>query len=127
MTTSRNTRNGLRGLIALVALSAMFALPATAPAQTITTGGGGANCTPTDDQYAPPTDFLKCRGIESGGGGDGTIAGVTASGTDPVEASGSELPFTGLDVMTLLALAAVLTGTGLVLRRLTSPGAGRGS
>ena len=116
------TRKALRGLIALVALSAMFALPATASAQAI---GGGEDCTPTDQQYRPPTDVLDCDDIQGGGDEGGEIAGVSASGTDPVEASGDELPFTGLDAMTLLVVAAALTGTGLVLRRLASPGGGR--
>lgn len=122
MTTTSNTTKGLRGLLALVALSAMFALPATASAQAI---GAGEDCTPTDAQYAPPTDILECEGVQGGDDDGGEIAGVSASGTDPVEASGDELPFTGLDAMTLLAIAAALTGTGLVLRRLTSPGGGQ--
>jgi len=122
MTQISNTTKALRGLIALVALSAMFALPATASAQAI---GGGEDCTPTDAQYAPPTDVLDCDDIQGGGDEDGEIAGLSASGEDPVEASGDELPFTGLDAMTLLAVAAALTGTGLVLRRLAAPGGGR--
>ncbi len=122
MTTSRNTRNGLRGLIALVALSAMFALPATASAQNI---GAGEDCTPTDAQYAPPTDVLECDDVQGGDDEGGEFSGVSASGDDPVEASGDELPFTGLDAKTLLLVAAALTGTGIALRRLTSPGGGR--
>ena len=119
--TSKNSK-ALRGLLALVALAAMFALPATASAQAI---GAGEDCTPTDAQYAPPTDILECDDIQGGGDDDGEIAGLSASGDDPVEASGDELPFTGLDAMTLLAVAAALTGTGLVLRRLASPGGGQ--
>jgi len=115
---TKNTK-GLKGLIALVALAAMFALPATAPAQSI---GAGDDCTPTDSQYAPPTDVLECDDVQ---GGEDPSETVTAAGDDPVEASGDELPFTGLDAMTLLLVAAALTGTGLVLRRLTSPGGGR--
>jgi hypothetical protein len=119
--TSKNFK-ALRGLLALVALAAMLALPATASAQAI---GAGEDCTPTDAQYAPPTDILECDDIQGGGDDDGEIAGLSASGDDPVEASGDELPFTGLDAMTLLAVAAALTGTGLVLRRLASPGGGQ--
>jgi hypothetical protein len=122
MTHTSNTTKALRGLIALVALSAMLALPATASAQAI---GAGDDCTPTDSQYAPPTDVLECDDVQGGGDEGGEVAGLSASGEDPVEASGDELPFTGLDAMTLLAVAAALTGTGLVLRRLTSPGGGR--
>jgi hypothetical protein len=118
---SKNTK-ARKGLIALVALVAMFALPATAPAQNI---GGGDDCTPTDEQYRPPGNVLECDDVQGGDDEGGEISGVSASGDDPVEASGDELPFTGLDAMTLLLVAAALTGTGLVLRRLTSPGGGR--
>ena len=116
------TSRALRGLIALVALSAMFALPATASAQAIS---AGEDCTPTDAQYAHPTEVLQCDDVQGGGDEGGEVAGVSASGTDPVEASGDELPFTGLDALTLLAVAAALTGTGLVLRRLATPGGER--
>ena len=122
MTHISKTTKALRGLIALVALSAMFALPATASAQNI---GAGEDCTPTDAQYAPPTDVLECDDVQGGDDEGGEISGVSASGDDPVEASGDELPFTGLDAMTLLLVAAALTGTGIALRRLTSPGGGR--
>ena len=122
MTHTSKTSKTLTGLIAFVALAAMFALPATASAQAI---GAGEDCTPTDAQYAPPTDILECDDIQGGGDEGGEIAGLSASGTDPVEASGDELPFTGLDAMTLLAVAAALLGTGLVLRRLVAPGGGR--
>ena len=122
MTHTRNTTKVLRGLFALVALMAMLALPATASAQAI---GADEDCTPTDAQYSPPTDILECDDIQGGGDEGGEIAGLSASGSDPVEASGDELPFTGLDAMTLLAVAAGLTGTGLVLRRLAAPGGGR--
>lgn len=122
MTHTSKTSKALLGLIALAALTAMFALPAAASAQAI---GAGEDCTPTDAQYAPPTDILECDDVQGGGDEGGEVAGLSASGTDPVEASGDELPFTGLDALTLLAIAAALTGTGLVLRRLAAPGAGR--
>jgi hypothetical protein len=122
MTHISTTRKALKGLIALVALSAMFALPATASAQNI---GAGDDCTPTDAQYATPTDVLECDDVQGGSDDGGEVAGVSAAGSEPVEASGDELPFTGLDAMTLLIVAAALTGTGLALRRLTTPGGGR--
>ena len=121
MTQISNTTKALKGLIALVALSAMFALPATASAQNI---GAGSDCTPTDAQYAPPTDVLECDDVQGGNDDGGEVAGVSAAGTEPVEASGDQLPFTGLDAMTMLLIAAALTGTGLALRRL-SVGGGR--
>jgi len=81
-----------------------------------TLDGGGADCTPTDAQYQPPDGILNCS------------PEIAFAGDDPVEAAedpGSELPFTGLDALTLLAVVAALTGTGLVLRRATSTGAER--
>lgn len=55
------------------------------------------------------------------------VAGnVGGGGNDPASPSGlqtrvvSGLPFTGLDVVALLAVAVALTSTGLALRRLTA-------
>jgi hypothetical protein len=90
-------RSGLRTVVAIVAVFAAFALPAQASAQN----------DPTASQYSSTTNITTGGESVSGGGS-------------------SSLPFTGLDVISLLAIAGALTGTGLVLRRLTVHGGGQG-
>jgi hypothetical protein len=68
----------------------------------------------TKAQYAE--EITKVAGNIGGGGG----------GNDPAQPSGLQkqvvggLPFTGLDVVALLAVAVALTSTGLALRRLAA-------
>ena len=123
MTGTSNIKAGLRGVIAMAVLAAAFVLPAQAFAQT--------NCA---DAGSDPTAAQYCSisGVQTGGNGnspqvknvsDVSASSVTPSGTAAVETSSSgSLPFTGLDVGILLMVAAVLTGTGLALRRLTASG-----
>jgi hypothetical protein len=99
MTRVTNQNRGLRALLALALLVVALGVPAQA-AQ----ASGELDCTPTDSQYAPPSNVLDCEQIASSGGG---------------EAFGP-LPFTGLDLISLLAIAVALTGAGLALRRLSS-------
>lgn len=88
-TKSIASKKGLGFLIAVAALLVAFALPMQASAQ----------CSPTDSQYGPPTGAIDCAPIQSGGGG------------------GSTLPFTGMDIVPLAAIALALGGTGLMIRR----------
>jgi len=119
-----NIKSGLRVVIAMAVLSAAFVLPAQASAQTNCANAGSD---PTAAQYC------SISGVQTGGDGNGpkvknvsTTSTVTPSGTAAVETSNSgSLPFTGLDVGILLLVAAVLTGTGLALRRLTASGVHR--
>jgi hypothetical protein len=87
----------LRGCLALVCLVVGLVLPSQAAAQT--TIINGQKCTPTEAQYRTPS-VLNC---------------------EPISTSGNfgPLPFTGLDLISLLAIAVALTGAGLALRRLT--------
>lgn len=75
-----------------------LALPAAASAQS-----------PTESQYSSNLDFVA-QGSAGGGPGSSGAAGSAAS--DP-----SGLPFTGLDVGLLAAVAAALLIAGLMLRR----------
>jgi cobalamin biosynthesis Mg chelatase CobN len=120
---------GLRVAIAIAGLTAAFVLPAQALAQ--------ANCAnvgsdPTAAQYC------SVSGAQTGSGSGPNKAETSpaavstpstpsdTSGTEAVEASSSSsLPFTGLDVGILVLVAALLTGTGLALRRLTATGVPR--
>jgi hypothetical protein len=93
-------RTGIAGLIAALALT--VSLPAVAGAQQIEGSTG-----PTADQYDPPAVQVNT----SAGGGD------NGSGlTDPV----GPLPFTGFDVIAMLAVALAVTGLGLGLQRAVS-------
>ena len=108
MTSMRSLHARLRGVLALAVLLVALALPMQAPAAATV---GGQDCTPTQAQYQSPPNVLQCEPIAAGSGGGG----------------GGALPFTGFDVISLLAIAVALTGTGLALRRLTHGGAGGGS
>jgi hypothetical protein len=121
MTSNRNTnrRSGPGAIVALAALLAAFLVPFPAVA------GAANDCEnvgsdPTAAQYCSPTD--------SGGGGD---LGVTDSsdssggGGEVAGVSGGSLPFTGLDVAVLAAVAVALTSVGLALQRLSAPQNGR--
>lgn len=71
---------------------------------------------PADAQYDSNLQQLP----QGGGGG-------SAGGLDPAAGGGESfvgsLPFTGLDVALLAAVAVALVAAGLVLRRLRAPGA----
>ena len=77
-------------------------------------GPAMAQTDPTDAQYDTTTDI-----IDSGVGGttdQGAVGGATDSGTGTGTGAGS-LPFTGLDVALASVVAALLIGTGLLMRR----------
>ncbi|MFN8159485.1 MAG: hypothetical protein U0R52_00355 [Solirubrobacterales bacterium] len=104
MTPTKKKRTGLRLAIATVAIVAALAIPGQAFASGSCASAGSS---PTESQYCPPTQVI------TDGGSSGSAARSVSS---------SSLPFTGLDVISLLAIAAVLTGTGLVVRRLSDRG-----
>lgn len=93
--TNHRLRTGAVGLIAVLAIG--IGAPA-ASAQEINAGTG-----PTADQYDPPVVKVET----SAGGND--PSGLT----DPV----GPLPFTGFDVIAMLAVALAVTGLGLALQR----------
>lgn len=93
-----------RSIAAVLAAAALLTVTPTASAQTVS---------PTDDQYDSTLEL-----VSQGGRGPGEAAGPSseqAGGEQP----GGALPFTGLDIAGLLAAAAALGGSGLVLRRLS--------
>jgi hypothetical protein len=102
MTSVIKPHRSLRAVLALACLVAGLVLPSQAAAQT--TVINGQKCTPTEAQYRTPS-VLNCEPITTGGGG-----GFNSFGP---------LPFTGLDLISLLAISVALTGAGLALRRLT--------
>ena len=99
---SNNHRLGT-GLIALIAVALLsVGMPIAAGAQSLQGDVG-----PTADQYEDPVAQVQTSTGE-GGSGSGL--------TDPV----GPLPFTGFDVMAMLAVALVVTGLGLALQRAVS-------
>jgi hypothetical protein len=71
----------------------------------------------TDAQYGKTTDQCLASGLAGDVGGGGPAERVA------VPSSSESLPFTGLDVAALAAVALALTGTGVALRRLATIGA----
>jgi hypothetical protein len=90
--------HGLKVRLAALLLVSIFAFPAIATAQS-----------PSDDQY----DEVPCVNCASQGGGAAGDPG------DPSGLSGNvgPLPFTGFDVIAMLAVALAVTGVGLALQR----------
>ena len=101
---TKHSRNSVSRFVALlVTVSALWLVGPVSLAQ-----AGNA----TNDQYSNPVQ--KVAG-SVGGGSDGPS---TPSGLQKKVVGG--LPFTGLDVVALLAVAVALTSMGLALRRLTA-------
>lgn len=94
--TNHRLRTGAIGLIAVLAIG--IGAPAAASAQTIDAGS------PTSDQYDPPVVQVET----SAGAND-----PSGALNDPV----GPLPFTGFDVIAMLAVALAVTGLGLALQR----------
>jgi len=99
---------GFRAFAAAIAVVALFAIPASALAQTIG---------PTSDQYDPTSERVEV-GV---GGGSGDPPGDSSESSSRVV---SGLPFTGLDVGLLAAVAAGLGAGGFALRRAAASRAG---
>jgi hypothetical protein len=97
-TKLRRTRSRRRALAALLATVALLAIPSTALAQQVS---------PTQDQYSR-TEVVTGN---PGNPGDPSTTADQLTG---------DLPFSGLDVGLLIAAAAVLGGSGLVLRRMSA-------
>ncbi len=96
--SSRSNRSVFSLSAALVAMALILAVPTSAVAQQIT---------PPDDQYE--------RGI----------IGTADSGgpSDPVEVdSAGTLPFTGLDLVAIVAIGVGLVGTGFMIRQVSKSG-----
>jgi hypothetical protein len=98
-TKLRRARSRRRALAALLATVALLAIPSTALAQQVS---------PTQDQYQRTEVVTGNPGDPGNPGGPSTSNQVGG------------LPFSGLDVGLLIAAAAVLGGSGLVLRRMSA-------
>ena len=103
-------RNRIAGLALIAVIGALIAGPATAMAQ-------DSLSNPSAAQYEPQS---QVQGTTTTG--SNAVASTPSSGGG---GSTGTLPFTGLDVMVLAAVALALIGTGVALRRLSAPKAPR--
>jgi hypothetical protein len=103
-------RNRIAGLAVVLVVGALAAGPATALAQ-------DALSNPSAAQYEPQS---QVQGTTTTGSNVASNVGSNNSG-----GSTGTLPFTGLDVMVLAGVALALVGTGVALRRLSTPKAPR--
>jgi len=97
---TKNLKNKTLGLLVATVLG-FGAMPGLASAQD--SGSGSFITGPTEDQYDPSTITFENR---TGGGGLNDSVGP--------------LPFTGFDVIAMLAVALAVTGLGLALQRAVS-------
>ena len=109
------TLKRLGGLALLGVIAAVAVAPATALAQ-------DALSNPTASQYEPQSQVQGTNTTGGNAGSNGPAAANTAATpTSGLHSNVGSLPFTGLDVIVLAIVAAALIGTGLTLRRLSSP------
>ncbi len=112
MIANKEIKIGVRAAIAIAMLAAAFALPASASA---------ASCSQSDPTAAQYCSEEVVVHEETTSSPEPSSEVEAASESSTPAASGS-LPFTGLDLAALIAAAAVLTGTGLALRRISNTG-----
>lgn len=104
---NRTTHGPRRGIALVLAIAAVFVIGMTAAPAVLAQKADD----PGSAQYTPP--------IPQEGTGSSSASGDSdPSGLDSPIGS---LPFTGLDLLIILAVAVLLTGTGLALRRLSAP------
>jgi hypothetical protein len=106
------TLKRLGGLALLGVIAAVAIAPATALAQ-------DALSNPTAAQYQPKS---QVQGTSTNGSNDGANGPAAANTSNSgLNSNVGSLPFTGLDVIVLAIVAAALIGTGVAIRRLSSP------
>jgi hypothetical protein len=107
----RNTaRTRIAGIALIAVIGALIAGPASALAQ-------DALSNPSAAQYEPQSQV-------QGASVNGSVADTASGNASNGNGTGS-LPFTGMDVLVLSAVALALIGTGVALRRLSTPKAPR--
>jgi hypothetical protein len=100
---------------ALLLVTAALAVPGSAFAQDQLSN-------PSAAQYNPQAGVLG--GTTSGNTGSPSVAGTPSSGSGGGQVG--SLPFTGMDLVIVMGVALLLTGTGLALHRLSAPPRPRG-
>ncbi|HEY5052172.1 MAG TPA: hypothetical protein VII45_02065 [Solirubrobacterales bacterium] len=105
MIAKKEMKIGVRAAIAIAMLAAAFVLPTHAFATSCANAGND----PTARQYCTPPEPPP-------------VTPPSSPPASPPASPPGSLPFTGLDLAALVAAAAVLTGTGLALRRISNTG-----
>ena len=100
----------MAAVLAVAGVLVTLALPAGASAQACDQSD------PTAAQYCSPTQVV----MESSGGDTASGEEAVAGGSSGGSGAGGALPFTGLDVAALFAVALALGGAGLGLRRVAA-------
>lgn len=109
----RNTaRTRIAGIALIAVIGALVVGPGSALAQ-------DALSNPSAAQYEPQSQVQGAS--TEGTSNTGAVADTASSNSS----STGSLPFTGMDVLVLSAVALALIGTGVALRRLSTPKAPR--
>jgi hypothetical protein len=97
-------------LAGTISAAMLFAAP---PAFGVTSAQSG---------YSKPGGIVETQIQNSGGGGDnpGSVVSTPERATQ-AKSNGGSLPFTGLDLVLVVAAGGLLLGLGLGMRRLTRP------
>ncbi|HEY0278584.1 MAG TPA: hypothetical protein VGC32_09975 [Solirubrobacterales bacterium] len=141
MIRNSNIKTILKGAIACAALTAAMVVPAgsamanqscpsvrTDPTQaqycSVSAANESGSNSPGNNKSPGNKGNDGVKGTQAEGGNEGVTTESVSSPveTTAVESSSSSLPFTGLDVGVLAAVALALVGTGVLLRRLTRSG-----
>jgi hypothetical protein len=96
-------------LAGTISASMLFAAP---PAFGVTSAQSG---------YSKPGGIVETQIQNSGGGGDNPGSVVSTPERATEAKSNGSLPFTGLDLVLVVAAGGLLLGMGLGMRRLTRP------
>jgi hypothetical protein len=105
-------RTHLRVLLAVAVCAALVAPPATAVAQ-------DALSNPSAAQYVPQS---QVQGTHTNGANNGPAAANTANAANTsTEGASGTLPFTGMDLAVVAAIALLMIAVGVALRRLSAP------
>jgi hypothetical protein len=113
--TPSSPRRSLRLRVVALLTVAMLALPALAAAQS----------SPTNDQYGDIPNCVEGSGSAAANSADCVLTGAGGGSADPSDPSDpgglggnvGPLPFTGFDVIAMVAVALAVTGAGLALQR----------
>ena len=138
MSGTVDIRRVLLAVMAAATLAVVLAVPMHANAAGDCSAAG---TDPTAAQYCPPTEPVTEAGegsptepVTEAGEGPTTEpvaeageeeSSVASSATESPPSEGGSLPFTGSDVLALLAVAAAFIAVGLALQRLSRTGTDR--
>lgn len=124
MIAASDIKTALRAVIAIAVLAAALVLPGQAVAAGECDSAGSdptaaQYCSPSEVTPAPVEEESEVRSESSESSEESSETESVAVESAP--ASSGSLPFTGLDLIALVAVAGALTAAGLALYRLSRP------